>query len=57
MKRELQYRHRDLFDDNEPSIPLSPNRKNLRDLVGALLSEIVTAAEKTEEVCDDKDHA
>ena len=57
MKRELHYRHRDLFDDNEPSIPLPPNRKNLRDLVGALLSEIVTAAPKTEEVCDDKDHA
>lgn len=56
MKRELQYRHLDMFD-NEPPIPLPSNRKKLRDLVRALLSEIVVATPKTEEVCDDKDHA
>ncbi|MCP5091454.1 MAG: hypothetical protein GY949_11080 [Gammaproteobacteria bacterium] len=57
MKREPQYRHRDLFDDDAPAIPLTSNRKTLTDLVRVLLSEIVTVTAKTGEACDDKDHA
>jgi hypothetical protein len=58
MKRELQYRHRDLFDDTAPAIPPLPsNRKTLTELVRALLSEVATATAKTGEVCDDEDHA
>ncbi len=57
MKREPQYRHRDLFDDDAPAIPLTSNRKTLTDLVRVLLSEIVTVTAKTGEAGDDKDHA
>ena len=58
MKRQLQYRHRDLFDDTAPAIPpLLSNRKALTDLVRVLLNEIAAATAKTGEACDDEDHA
>ncbi len=58
MKRQLQYRHRDLFDDATPTIaPLLSNRKALTDLVIVLLNETAAATAKTGEACDDEDHA
>ncbi|MBU1337419.1 MAG: hypothetical protein KJ944_17950 [Alphaproteobacteria bacterium] len=58
MKRVLQDRHRDLFDDAVPAIPpLLSNRKDLTDLVRLLLNEIAPAMAKTGEACDDEDHA
>ena len=56
MKRELQCRQRDLFDQVLP-IPVLPDAEALQILVATLLGEIVTVTAKTREACDDKDHA